>query len=587
MRRFIQSKKLDYSLALLLTIFMLLSAYFVWAVRSLPSKWKLAMLAIFALVYLLLVALTFKKMNGKKRWFRRGMIVFVTIVYGFVSFYAYKGNSAIKQITNTDKEKYVSIHVIVKKDSSIEDISALSTKTVGLQSGLDEENSSYAQSELNKEVKKVNYKSEESYITLMQELENNEIDAMIISNSFLQNIEAENEGYSDSVNIIATYKRKVENKTSSANTKDLTKEPFTVLISGLDTSDGGEASGRSDTIMLLIVNPLTNHVEMVSFLRDSYVPNIALGGGYDKLTHTSNNGVENTLESLQSIIGFDIDFYVQVNFTSLVEIVDTIGGIEVDVPMTFWEQNSARENGEGSVIEIQKGLQTLNGEQALAYARNRKDQPDGDIGRTRAQQDIVVAMIQRMLTPQGALKAPALLDIIPKYVDTNVSYQQLSDFINSELETLSPWTFGSTSLDNGTFDMLTTVYESMGNLSCYVLSISDMETLYHKYQMITNPTNFNKFSFDLEDLNATLPQYVRPAIGVFAEDYLGDYKGDTDANYDPTYYEDPVIELPVQEEEEVEQTEPETTTPVEPETPKPTDPEVPEEETTTNTTTGS
>lgn len=529
-----KSKIPDYILIGILTVLLIGSSYFLWSVRSIPNKFKIAALAVFILVYLILVAFTFKKLQSPQLWIRRFFIVIFCIVYGWTGFTSFRVDNAILKTTTEDENKFISISVVVKADSSIKSAKDLDGKTVGVQNNFDKTNAEYGEKQLNKDANNVKYEAKESYTDLSNLLSNNEIDAMIITNSAINNIAAEHEGYKDTIKIIDTYKMKVTAKDTAkktrktSNERDLTKAPFTVLLSGIDTSDNGEQSNRSDVNMVLIVNPLTNHVEMISFPRDSYIPNLALGGINDKLTHTGNDGIENTVKSLENVLDFKIDFYVQVNFTSVVEIVNTMGGIEVDVPIDFVEQDSNRSFEEGDLIKINKGLQTLNGEQALAYARNRHDQPDGDLGRTRAQQDVVQAMVNRLLTTEGALKAPAILDIVPDYVDTDVSYEQISDFVNAELDNLQPWTFGTTSLENGTTDMLTTA--SMGNmlLSCYVLNLTDLETVYHKYQSIVNPITFSNFAFNLNDLEGTLPDYVRPdGIIFYGEDFSGYQGGET------------------------------------------------------------
>ena len=510
MKNMNKSKILDLSLIIVLTLLYVGSFIFLIRLDSIPFKWRVSAIAIYTLIYLLILVFNLKKMKGKKIWIRRVATTLFCIVYGYTALYAYKGSNMVVQITQTNKEKFFSILLVTQVDSDIENLSDLKGKKVGIQSGLDEENSSYAQKELNKEVNNVNYIDGDSYLELSEKLTNREIDALIISTSYLNAIEDEHHGYKETIKTIETFKRPVTTNTKQATNKDLTKEPFTVFVSGVDTTDSGEASTRSDVNMILMINPLTNHVEMVSFPRDSYVPNLALDGGLDKLTHLSNHGVENSLDSLETIIGFGIDFYVQVNFTSVVEIVDAIGGVEVDVDVEFSEQNSERSFAEEDLIHLQPGVQKLNGEEALAFSRNRHDRVDGDVGRTKAQQDVIIAMVNRMLTAEGALRAPKLLDIIPKYVETNASYDQISKLINYELDNMAPWTFGTTTLDSGDFYSL--VNASMGNMlaSTYVMSLSDLELLYYKYQMVMNPTTFNKFSFDLENLYANLEDYEEP-----------------------------------------------------------------------------
>ncbi|MDQ0362791.1 LCP family protein [Breznakia pachnodae] len=554
MKNMNKSKMLDLSLIIILTLLYVASLIFLLKLDSIPFKWRVAVIAIFTLIYLIFLAFSFKKIKGKKIWIRRVAMVIFCIIYGYTALYSYKGSNMVVRITETNKEKFYSILLVTKTDNNkIETVSDLKGKKVGIQSGLDTENAEYAQDELDKEVSNIEYVESESYVDLKEKLDSGDIDAYLISTSYLNAIEDEHNGYKDTIKTIETYKRTITTNTEKGSEKDLTKEPFTVFVSGVDTSDSGEASTRSDVNMILIVNPLTNHVEMVSFPRDSYVPNLALGGGSDKLTHLSNNGVENSLNSLEAIVGFELDFYVQVNFTSVVEIVDAIGGVEVDVDVEFTEQNSERSFAEEDLIHLEPGVQTLNGEEALAFSRNRHDRLDGDVGRTKAQQDVIIAMVNRMLTAEGAVRAPALLDIIPKYVETNASYDQISELINYELDNMAPWTFGTTTLDNGDFYDL--VNASMGNMiaSTYVMDRSDLELLYYKYQTVMNPTTFSDFSFDLDNLYADLDDYEDPTdvTMVFNGDDLspyGGYSSGDDYDYDDNYTDDTT---PVQDEQTI------------------------------------
>ncbi|HFL3113565.1 TPA: LCP family protein, partial [Clostridioides difficile] len=114
------------------------------------------------------------------------------------------------------------------------------------------------------------------------------------------------------------------------------------------------------------VNPVANHIDMVSIPRDALVPNTALNNANDKLTHTGNDGIENSVETIQNFFGIPIDYYARVSFNSLIEIVDTIGGIDVDVEIDFCEQDENRSFKKEDLICLKKGKQHLNGKQALA-----------------------------------------------------------------------------------------------------------------------------------------------------------------------------------------------------------------------------
>lgn len=510
--------------------------YVVFTATSLPTAWRYIIIAVVTIVTLLLVVLTFKRMPNWGKWIRRIFTILFIIIFVFSSVNLDKFRIFTTKVTDVKDENLESISVVVKADSKIKDIEDLSKKTIFYQNGTDESNAEFVMDKLKKEVKNVKFDSENNYFTLAQLLLDGDIDALIISNSYIRSIEDGLEGFESGIKIVKTYQRSVDrlDKEHTGAELDLTQDVFTVMISGMDETGDPNTNSRSDVNMLLIVNPKINHVEMISFPRDSYVPNPALGNVSDKLTHTGNDGVENTMNAIEQVIGFDINFFVKVNFTSVVEMVDALGGVTVDVPIAFCEQNSERSFAEADLQCLEVGEQHVDGEEALAFARHRKSEGVGDIGRTHAQQKVIMAMIQKVLTPSGATKVPELLDIIPKYVVTNISNEQLNDFISYELENMAPWTTSSMTLENGYNANLTTASMGSTPLSCYVLSRSDLETVWQKYYIMNNPVSFKDFTFNLNDLNPTgIPKYTPSSNLVLYGDDLSAYLGsDTSDNND-------------------------------------------------------
>lgn len=517
--------------------------YVVFTATSLPTAWRYIIIAVVTIITLLLFVLTFKRMPNWGKWIRRIFTILFIIIFVFSSVNLDKFRIFTTRVTDVKDENLESISVVVKADSKIDDIKDLSKKTIFYQNGTDESNAKFVMDELQKDVKNVKFDSENNYFTLAQLLLDGEIDALIISNSYIRSIEDGLEGFEAGIKIVKTYQRSVDrlDKEHTGAELDLTQDVFTVMVSGMDETGDPNVNSRSDVNMLLIVNPKINHVEMISFPRDSYVPNPALGNISDKLTHTGNDGVENTMTAIEQVVGFDINFFVKVNFTSVVEMVDALGGVTVDVPVAFCEQNSERSFAEEDLQCLSVGEQHVDGEQALAFARHRKSEGVGDIGRTHAQQKVIMAMIQKVLTPSGATKVPELLDIIPKYVVTNISNEQLNDFISYELENMAPWTTSNMTLENGYNATLITASMGSTPLSCYVLSRSDLETVWQKYYIMNNPVSFKDFTFNLNDLNPTgIPKYTPSSNLVLYGDDLSAYLGsDTSDNNEAPKEEEP------------------------------------------------
>ncbi|MDE6196031.1 MAG: LCP family protein, partial [Erysipelotrichaceae bacterium] len=337
---------------------------------------------------------------------------------------------------------------------------------------------------------------------------NDKIDALIITDSYLNLLKKSFPTLEEDIRVVEVFQKQIE-VTVSTSDKDIRYETFTVLISGIDDVGDPNVNKLSDVNMLLIVNPQAHKIQMVSFPRDAFVPNPALGNGNDKLTHTGNNGVENTLKAVETLLGLDIDFYAKVSFSSIIEVVNAIGGIEVDVELSFTEQDENRSFADSDIIHLEAGLQTINGRQALAYARHRYTDGYGDIGRTRAQQRVIQGIINKLLTPEGISKINNLLKIAQQFIGTNMPLQQITNFISYQLDRIKPWSIDSFTVE-ATGAMLTTA--SMGSnlpLSVQLLHKDSVQKILDVYTQLSNQMKMNTFSFDLDDLTKdqlTLPK---------------------------------------------------------------------------------
>lgn len=217
---------------------------------------------------------------------------------------------------------------------------------------------------------------------------------------------------------------------------EVTKDPFTVLIAGVDDQEGG---ARSDVLMLATVNPNTEKVVMLSIPRDTrtYIPSF----GYNsKINHSYNEGIEATIEAVNELVDIPIDYYIATNFNGFEDIVDTLGGVNVDVPFTFKSQLT----GSLKWKTYEEGEMELNGNEALAYVRMRKDDPMGDHGRNERQQQVIKALVDKAARFSTITKVNEIMDDLGNNVKTNIppskflSYVQLYAKIkNANIENLT------------------------------------------------------------------------------------------------------------------------------------------------------
>ena len=256
------------------------------------------------------------------------------------------------------------------------------------------------------------------------------------------------EGYediADETKVLLTQTKKVKNEkeeNDSTNTKAIT-EPFTVLLMGVDSDAEGIANGsfNGDSLMVITFNPKTLSTTILSIPRDSYVPIACFSGQRkNKITHAAWKGETCMMDTIENFLDIKIDYYVKINFTGVVQLVDTLGGVEIDVPYNLCEQNSKRQWG-SNTIYIEKGLQTLNGEQALAYARNRHPNPgkcsskwtnytSNDFIRGEHQQEVVTALLNKFKDVKDLDTVYKLLDTISNNMVTNMSTDQILSLYN-------------------------------------------------------------------------------------------------------------------------------------------------------------
>ncbi|SDO06365.1 transcriptional attenuator, LytR family [Alkalicoccus daliensis] len=226
-------------------------------------------------------------------------------------------------------------------------------------------------------------------------------------------------------------------------------EPVSVLFLGLDSRED-DLSGRTDAMILATFNPEDKSIKMVNIPRDSYV-NIPDKGTNDKINHAhAFGGVPYTINTVEQMLDVPVDYVVSLNFLAFMEIVDTIGGVEVDVPMPI----SDTDNATYGSIEIEEGMQTLNGEEALAYARMRKQDPRGDLGRGDRQKDIIEAVVRQSASFSTITRFDSLLDSLERNLSTNLTFGNMVSMHSyaGELNDIESLTFeGDDSMENGVY----------------------------------------------------------------------------------------------------------------------------------------
>lgn len=276
----------------------------------------------------------------------------------------------------------------------------------------------------------------EDYTSMLVDMYSSEIGAIFVPDSYVSMFSGIT-GYENiAVDVkVITSKDKLMKKAATSKIemassgKDVT-EPFSILLMGIDSTDevlSKNAIANGDTLILITFNPKTLNATMLSVPRDSYVP-IACWSGKpeNKITHAAAYGNDCMINTIQNYLDVNIDYYAKINFKGLVKLVNAVGGVEVDVPKELCTDDSSR----GGQVCIKEGHQTLMGEEALVFARNRKQLANGTFGREEHQQEIIKALIDKIKNIKDVTKFIEILNTISDNLDTNLTTKQILSFYN-------------------------------------------------------------------------------------------------------------------------------------------------------------
>lgn len=366
-------------------------------------------------------------------WYFIFLIIFI-IAELFISININKISNSLSKITNT--EAGYSSSIVVLKDSNIKSIDDLDDKKIGMISDSNNiEGYTLPMEVVEKEkIDEKNIIKYDNFIEMINDLYDSKIDAMFISSSYVSMFVTEDgfENIADETKVIYEKSKKAIKKQNT--TGKTLNEPFTLLIMGVDSSSSSLKKSNSfngDTLMLITFNPNTMNATILSIPRDTRVPIACTKSkAKNKINSTGAYGADCVMDTITNFTGIEIDYWVKVNFQGVISLVDALDGIEVDVPYAFCESDSKRRFG-NNTIYIEKGLQTLNGEQALAFARNRHTWPaycgkkysnytSNDFIRGQNQQQIVKAMVNKLKNIRSLSEVYEILDIVGDNIDTNI-----------------------------------------------------------------------------------------------------------------------------------------------------------------------
>ena len=382
----------------------------------------------FILIELLFILLSIFLLKKKNIFKVIGYILsfILIIIFIVISFIFIRYDKIFNNISNNNKEvnNYV---VVVLEESNYYNISDIIDKYFGI---LNTEDTYYKDALLKlKDKGNFNYKSYNNELELANGLLNNDVDAILLSEAYISILSDGIKDFSDKIRLLDDSKVEVEIEKENNDKEEVidinNNEAFNIYISGIDTYGKISSVSRSDVNIIATINPNTSKILLTNVPRDMYVELDGKSGLKDKLTHAGVYGINTSVNTLENFLDIDISYYVRINFSSLINIVDYIGGIDVYSEYSFKSYNRYFNSGMNY---------KLTGNEALAFSRNRYAFSDGDRQRGRNQQQVIAPIIKKIIKSNDINVYFNLINTLESSFQTNMDKNTINSFIYKQLE---------------------------------------------------------------------------------------------------------------------------------------------------------
>lgn len=412
-------------ISILTIILSIICIFTIKGLNMLPNKYFIIFVSImflFNLIGLLLYT--------KKKWLNIiGLVIsIITIIISIIGYYY--GSETIDYLKHSFNNDSVEIneyglYVLKKNNFELNDI-----KNFGY---LNDESAEKVVKELKSRTNAEELSYDDMY-TLSSDLKDNKINSMLLDKTYYNMLLDENEISEDEVKLIYSFNIEVKKKVTKQNVDTL--KPFNIFLSGSDARSNYIASKtRSDVNMIISVDPKKKTILLTSIPRDYYVSVYGKTGLKDKLTHAGIYGIDTSVKTVENLFDINIDYYIKVGFSSVIEVVNLIDGIDIESDKAF-----VSHCGDGGAIKtnVKKGMNHFNGGEALSYARERYAYALGDRHRILNQQQVLEAVINKVTTDKSILlKYDKLLKSLSKLYKTNIPSELISLLVKNQLEDMS------------------------------------------------------------------------------------------------------------------------------------------------------
>ena len=444
----------------LLTIYLILGGFLLFLIfRHNILAFRYLNLVATALILVVALVAFFLIIYKKAEKFTIFLLI-LSILIGSVSLFTVQQFIDLtSRLNETSNYSEYSMSVVVLKDSEINSVTQLDSAVAPTKT--DNENIQKLLADIkSSQNTDLTVEQSSSYLAAYKSLIAGDTKAIVLNSVFENIIESEYPDYASKIKKIYTkgFTKKVEAP------KTLKSQSFNIYVSGIDTYGSISSVSRSDVNILMTVNRATKKILLTTTPRDAYVP-IADGGNNqkDKLTHAGIYGVDASIHTLENLYGLDINYYVRLNFTSFLKLIDLLGGIDVYNDQEFTAHTNGKYYPAGKVH--------LDSEQALGFVRERYSLADGDRDRGRNQQKVIVAILQKLTSTEALKNYSTIIDSLQDSIQTNMPLETMMDLVNAQLESGGTYKVNSQDL-KGTGRMDLPSY-AMPDSNLYMMEIDD------------------------------------------------------------------------------------------------------------------
>ena len=390
-----------------------------------PSKYFIPM----TVILLLLLGFTFySQLSLRKSKFGKFLSIFICLILALGCYYLIKTQSLLIDISSKNT-KIDDVSIIVLKEDPAQSINDTADYLFGIQEVLDRENTDKTIEKINGDLGiEMKIKAYSDLSLQVEALYGGEVDAIILNEAYRDTIKEIYKDFDERTKVLTSHQIEIPVEIEPSD-KEVTLEPFNVYISGIDTYGPIRRTSRSDVNIIATVNPKTKRILLTTTPRDFYVPFPITGGVRDKLTHAGVYGIDVSIGTLEDLYDIEIDYYVRVNFDSLIKMVDALGGINVDSEYAF----------KSGGYSFKKGINQLNGAQALAFSRERYAFASGDNQRGKNQMAVIKGMIEKAMSPAIITNYSKIMDGLSESFETNMSPNDMTSLIRMQIDDMSPW----------------------------------------------------------------------------------------------------------------------------------------------------